>query len=158
MNVFLTIQRWINWLFKKDSSKINILSGEMERYLTLWISRFGSEPAIFLWYTYIVATYLFYFTPGTEWRTIRNIVNPGFRSNILSLFDDNFTYHTRAFVDRLEKYENSDEFDIFVPVHLCTIDLISGEFKPSSSIPEETPIILFVYWGYLVKNNGHPRT
>nr|XP_018917641.1 PREDICTED: cytochrome P450 4c3-like [Bemisia tabaci] len=62
---------------------------------------------------------------GTEWRTIRNIVNPGFRSNILSLFDDNFTYHTRAFVDRLEKYENSDEFDIFVPVHLCTIDLIS---------------------------------
>lgn len=107
---------------------------------------------------YIVVTDLFYFTPGTEWRTIRNIVNPGFRSNILSLFDDNFTYHTRAFVDRLEKYENSDEFDIFVPVHLCTIDLISGEFKPSSSIPEETPIILFVYRGYLVKNNGHPRT
>ncbi|XP_072155302.1 cytochrome P450 4V2 [Bemisia tabaci] len=62
---------------------------------------------------------------GESWRQIRKIVNPSFRTNVLASFGDSFSYHTKTFVERLEKHSGSGcDVDLFVPVHLCTIDFI----------------------------------
>nr|XP_018917706.1 PREDICTED: cytochrome P450 4V2-like [Bemisia tabaci] len=62
---------------------------------------------------------------------MRKMINPSFRANVLTSFDENFRYHTNIFVNLLRRHENSGPFDIFLPVHLCTIDLIFDNMMES---------------------------
>ncbi|XP_072160578.1 cytochrome P450 4V2 [Bemisia tabaci] len=38
--------------------------------------------------------------------------------------DDNLDHHVKIFVNQLQRHVSDDGFDIFVPVHLCTLDMI----------------------------------
>nr|XP_018913697.1 PREDICTED: cytochrome P450 4c3-like isoform X2 [Bemisia tabaci] len=74
---------------------------------------------------------------GTEWRILRNIVNPSFRTNVLMLFDDDLYHHVKIFVNHLQQHVGADGFDIFVLVHFCTIDMICDNMLGSRLVSQE---------------------
>ncbi|CAH0395913.1 unnamed protein product [Bemisia tabaci] len=78
---------------------------------------------------------------GAEWRFLRNIVNPSFRTNVLMLFDDSFYHHGEVFVHQLKQHVGGDGFDIFIPVHLCTIDMICDNMIGTRIRAQENPSI-----------------
>ncbi|CAH0395918.1 unnamed protein product [Bemisia tabaci] len=81
------------------------------------------EPPITKGTTKVMTNLYFHVSSGAEWRFRRNITNPSFRTNVLMLFDDNIYHHSKVFVDQLGQHAGGGEVDIFVPVHLCYIDM-----------------------------------
>ncbi|XP_072160843.1 cytochrome P450 4d10-like [Bemisia tabaci] len=61
---------------------------------------------------------------GDEWRNMRKLVNPTFCISNFKVFERNFQYRTNEFLNKLDKHATGEEFDIHLPVHLCTLDLV----------------------------------
>nr|XP_018903447.1 PREDICTED: probable cytochrome P450 4d14 [Bemisia tabaci]XP_018903448.1 PREDICTED: probable cytochrome P450 4d14 [Bemisia tabaci] len=62
---------------------------------------------------------------GSEWRKIRRIINPSFRTKVLMSFGPAFSCHTKTLLQRLQSHADTGcYFDILTPVHSCTIDMI----------------------------------
>nr|XP_018905543.1 PREDICTED: cytochrome P450 4V2-like [Bemisia tabaci] len=61
---------------------------------------------------------------GDEWRNMRKLVNPTFCISNFKVFERNFQCRTNEFLNKLDKHATGEEFDIHLPVHLCTLDLV----------------------------------
>ncbi|CAH0396132.1 unnamed protein product [Bemisia tabaci] len=60
---------------------------------------------------------------GNQWRKTRKIVNPGFRTNVLDSFDDNFSYHIKIFLESISRLaDTGEEHDVFRACHAFTLD------------------------------------
>nr|XP_018904523.1 PREDICTED: cytochrome P450 4V2-like [Bemisia tabaci] len=92
-----------------------------------------------------IGTATMFSASGTEWRMIRNIMNPSFQTKLFPLFDDHFYNHVKTFVSNLKEHLNGDKFDIFTPIHLCTIDLICDSMVRNRIGAQENRLVRFSY-------------
>lgn len=58
--------------------------------------------------------------------TRRKIITPAFHFSILEDFVSIFDKHSSILVEKLRKYEDQGDFDIFPLTALCTLDIICG--------------------------------
>jgi cytochrome P450 family 4 len=62
---------------------------------------------------------------GTKWHSRRKIITPTFHFKILQQFVDVFNQQNRIFIEKLKTRADGKAFDIYNPVTLMTLDIIS---------------------------------
>lgn len=66
---------------------------------------------------------------GQKWLSRRKIITPAFHFKILEDFVEVFDKQSSILVEKLEKFEDCGEFDIFPLTALCALDVICGIYQ-----------------------------
>jgi cytochrome P450 len=75
-----------------------------------------------------IKTFPFFYVSGQEWRQLRKLASPAFRSSIVDVYFDVFRNNSEILVQTLKTKVGAGEFDVCSYLSLYALDNIIGEY------------------------------